>query len=128
MFGGDTSSQAAGFGLGLILAMEVPNCYSAPLPSKFTIATFADGGEDKQAHTKKWIRSGEIEGTLQALLLGVGGSIVTKSPWPFLFIVGMIVWKIWSYEQALRGAFKGDGLGLDMDKPEESSAYSGGPL
>ena len=110
-----SGSQASGFGLGLILAMEVPNCYSAPLPSKFTIATFADGGEDKRRHTEKWIRSGEIEGTAQALLLGLGGSIVTKSFWPIVLIAAMIVWKVWSYEHALSSAFCGDGLGIDMD-------------
>jgi hypothetical protein len=62
-----------GFGLGLILAMEVPNLFSAPLPSKFTIATFSS--PDKIVHTKRWIRSGEIEGVLQGVLLGAGGSI-----------------------------------------------------
>lgn len=113
MAGGE-GVTGTGFGLGLLLAMEVPNCYSAPLPSKFTIATFAGGGEEKMIHTKKWIRSGEVEGTIQALLLGIGGTIVTKSPWPLLMVAGMVVWKVWSYETALRGG--DDGLKIDMEK------------
>jgi hypothetical protein len=109
------SVTGTGFGLGLILAMEVPNCYSAPLPSKFTIATFAGGDDTKVQHTKKWIRSGEIEGTIQAILLGIGGTIVTKSPLPLLMVTAMAAWKVWSYEDALRGGVQ-DGLGIDMEK------------
>ena len=102
---------ADGFGLGLILAMEVPNLFSAPLPSKFTIATFS--APDKAAHTRRWIRSGEIEGVLQAVLLGVGGSVLTRSAWPFLLVLAMTGWKVWSYEDALRkGA--AEGTGIDM--------------
>lgn len=113
---GDSGITGTGFGLGLLLAMEVPNCYSAPLPSKFTIATFAGGGDEKLQHTKKWIRSGEVEGTIQALLLGLGGTIVTKSALPFLMVLGMVVWKLYSYEHALRGGGNGDGLNIDMEK------------
>lgn len=113
MAGGE-GVTGTGFGLGLLLAMEVPNCYSAPLPSKFTIATFAGGGDEKMVHTRKWIRSGEVEGTIQAMLLGLGGTIVTKSPWPLLMVTVMVVWKLWSYENALKG---GDsGLKIDMEK------------
>lgn len=103
-----------GVGLGLILAMEVPNLYSAPLPSKFTIATFSGGDERKVDHTTKWIRSGEIEATVQAIILGIGGSMLTKSPWPFLFVMLMVGWKIYSYEHALRGGTTGNGLNIDM--------------
>ena len=102
-----------GFGLALVLAMEVPNLYSAPLPSKMTIATFTGSSPEKQAHTSRWIRSGEIEGTVQALLLGVGGSIWQKSPWPILLVGGMVAWKVWSYEDALRRGAR-EGLHLDI--------------
>jgi hypothetical protein len=100
-----------GFGLGLILAMEVPNLYSAPLPSKFTIATFSD--PEHAVHTRRWIRSGEIEGTLQGILLGAGGSILTRSAWPFFLVLVMLAWKIWSYEDALRrGGATGPGINM----------------
>jgi hypothetical protein len=128
MFTNEGSGQMAGFGLGLILAMEIPNCYSAPLPSKFTIATFAGSSDaHKIAHTKKWIRSGEVEGTLQGLLLGVGGSVVTKSPWPFLLCLGMIVWKIWSYENALTGSFADEAPKLDMESHDSQDVMTSSP-
>ena len=106
--------DTSGLGLGLILAMEVPNLYSAPLPSKFTIATFAGGDPEKVEHTRKWIRSGEIEGTIQAILLGIGGSFLTKNPLPFILVMVMVAWKLYSYEDALRGGIM-DGLNLNMN-------------
>lgn len=110
---GELGNTGDGFGLGLILAMEVPNLYSAPLPSKFTIATFAGSTPEAQAHTRRWIRSGEGEGTIQAVILGAGGSILTKSPWPFLLVLAMAAWKLASYEHSLRGG-QSDGLKLDI--------------
>ncbi len=106
------SSALEGFGLGLILAMEVPNLFSAPLPSKFTIATFTGSHPE---HTARWIRSGEIEAVAQAVLLGIGGSILTSSPWPFILVMGMTAWKVWSYETALSGGISG-GPHIDMNK------------
>jgi hypothetical protein len=109
--GGGSGSGVGGLGLGLILAMQVPNLYSAPLPSKFTIATFTADG--KIEHTTKWIRSGEAEATAAAVLLAVGGSLATNSGWPFILVMAMAAWKVWSYEDALRrGA--ADGPRIDM--------------
>jgi hypothetical protein len=102
-----------GLGLGLVLAMEVPNLYSAPLPSKFTIATFAGSTPEAQAHTSRWIRSGEIEASVQAVILGAGGSLLTKSAWPFLLVLLMVAWKLSSYEHSLRSGMN-EGLQLDI--------------
>lgn len=110
---GDGGSARDGIGLGLILAMEIPNLYSAPLPSKFTIATFAGSTEAAQAHTARWIRSGELEATIQAVILGAGGSVLTGSPWPFVIVLAMVAWKIYSYEDAL-GRGGREGLQLDI--------------
>jgi hypothetical protein len=111
---GGGRSARDGIGLGLVLAMEVPNLYSAPLPSKFTIATFAGSSDEAMAHTARWIRSGEIEATIQGLILGLGGSLLTSSPWPFVIVLAMIAWKIYSYEDALRRGSANDGLHLDI--------------
>ena len=110
---GGRGSAADGIGLGLVLAMEVPNLYSAPLPSKFTIATFTGSTAEAQAHTRRWIRSGEAEASIQAVILGAGGSILTGSPWPFLFVLLMVAWKLASYEHSLRGG-QDEGLHLDI--------------
>jgi hypothetical protein len=110
---GSNSRTRDGVALGLILAMEVPNLYSAPLPSKFTIATFAGSTDQAQTHTARWIRSGEIEATIQAIILGTGGSLLTSSPWPFLIVLAMVAWKLYSYEDAL-GRGGTEGLQLDI--------------
>lgn len=112
--GGNGKSESEAFGLGLVLAMEVPNLFSAPLPSKFTIATFAGGDTAKVAHTQRWIRSGEIEAVIQAVLIGIGGSLWQKSHWPLLLVLVMTAWKVWSYEDVLRRGGDGQGLNLDM--------------
>lgn len=110
---GPGGHDAQAFGIGLVLAMEVPNLFSAPLPSKMTIATFGGGGPEKLAHTAKWIRSGEVEAVLQAILIGIGGSLWQHSHWPFVLVMAMTVWKVWSYEDSLRrGATEGPGLDM----------------
>jgi hypothetical protein len=109
---------AEGLGLSFLIAFEVPNLFSGLLPSLFTISTFSKGDADKAAHTKKWIRRGEIQAGVVSLGLGLGGTIVTKTPWPMLLTLIMIAWLVWQYETALRKGLS-DGPGYDMDKPEQ---------
>jgi hypothetical protein len=87
--------------------------YSGMLPSLFTISTFSGGDEAKQAHTKKWIRRGEIQATAMSLILGAGASALAGSPWPVLATAGMCAYLLWQYERALTGGNR-EGLGLDM--------------
>lgn len=106
--------NAEGLGLSFLIAFEVPNLFSGLLPSLFTISTFSSSDPDKAAHTKRWIRRGEIQAGVVSLGLGVGGTIVTKTPWPLLLTIGMIVWLVWQYEAALRKGTGGDGPEMDM--------------
>ena len=105
---------AEGVGIALLVAFEVPNLFSGLLPSLFTISTFSGGDADKVEHTKTWIRRGEIQAGVVSLGLGIGGSITTRSPWPFLLTLGMIAWLVYQYETALRKGTDGGGLNLDM--------------
>lgn len=105
-------SSAEGWGIALLVAFEVPNLFSGLLPSLFTISTFTNASAEKAEHAKKWIRKGEIQAAVVSLGLGVGGTVVTKSPWPLLLTILMIMWLGWQYESALRGA--ADGLRMDM--------------
>lgn len=100
-------------GITILIAFEIPNMFSGLLPSLFTIATFSGGGEEKVAHTKKWIRKGEIQATIMSLILGAGASAVAKKPWPFLASAAMCAYLVVQYENALRKG-SSDGLKLDM--------------
>lgn len=93
---------AEAIGLTILTAFEVPNLYSGLLPSLFTISTFSGGDESKVAHTKKWIRKGEIQATVMSLALGGGASALAKTPWPFLATLAMCGYLVWQYEGALR--------------------------
>lgn len=119
--------SAEGVGIALLVAFEVPNLFSGLLPSLFTIATFSAGDADKVQHTKRWIRRGEVQAGAVSVGLGVGASIVTKSPWPFLLVLGMIVWLVWQYECALaKGCKNGPGLDIDDPQDETPSSYRSG--
>jgi hypothetical protein len=119
--------SAEGVGIALLVAFEVPNLFSGLLPSLFTIATFSAGDADKVRHTKRWIRRGEVQAGAVSVGLGVGASIVTKSPWPFLLVLGMIGWLVWQYECALmKGCSDGPGLDIDDPQDETPSSYRSG--
>jgi hypothetical protein len=106
--------------LAVIIAAEVPNYYSGLLPSLFTIATFSGGDNDKAAHTVRWIRRGEAQGTAQAIALSVAASILSGDPWPFALSMAMCGYYLYQYEHALRSGLA-SGPGLDMDKQSDSN-------
>lgn len=107
---GRTSEQVA---LTVLVVAEVPNFWSGFLPSLFTIATFSGGDEDKTAHTKKWIRRGEIQATGLSVALGISASLLAGEPWPFLGVVLLIIYLAYQYEHALSLGMS-DGLKLDI--------------
>jgi hypothetical protein len=99
--------------LTVLVVSEVPNFWSGFLPSLFTIATFSGGDETKAAHTKRWIRRGEIQATGLSLALGLSASILAESPWPFLGVCALIAYLAYQYEHALSLGL-GGGLKLNM--------------
>lgn len=88
--------------LTVLVVAEVPNFWSGFLPSLFTIATFSGGDPDKAAHTKRWIRRGEIQATGLSVALGISASILAEEPWPFIGVLLLIGYLAWQYEHALR--------------------------
>lgn len=104
-----------------VLVMDgVPNYWSGFLPSLFTIATFSGGDEAKTAHTREWIRRGEIQAVALSLTLGAATSMLSEEPWPLVGAIIMCGYLAWQYENALRKGISG-GLALDMDQPEENT-------
>lgn len=102
--------------LTVLVVSEVPNFWSGFLPSLFTIATFSKGDDEKIAHTKTWIRRGEIQAATLTVALGLAASVLAEEPWPFIGVLIMGFYLAYQYEKALKLGTQ-DGLGLDMDKP-----------
>jgi hypothetical protein len=86
-------------GLTILTIAEVPNFFSGLLPSLFTIGTFAD---EESAETEYWIRRGEINAAGLSLALGLGSSLISKSPLPFVGSIAMCAFLIYHYETALK--------------------------
>ena len=101
--------------LTVLTVSEVPNFWSGFLPSLFTISTFAGGDPAKRAHTRRWIRRGEIQATCLTVALGIAASILAEEPWPLVGVVLMGAYLAWQYEYALKLGMS-DGLAIDMDK------------
>lgn len=100
--------------LTILTVAEVPNFWSGFLPSLFTIATFSGGDEEKAAHTKRWIRRGEIQATGLSVALGISASLLAAEPWPFVGVMLLIVYLAWQYEHALKQGLS-NGPAINMD-------------
>ena len=100
--------------LTVLVVSEVPNFWSGFLPSLFTIATFSGGDDEKAAHTKRWIRRGEIQATGLSLALGISASLLAGEPWPFIGVAVLICYLAFQYEHALRLGLS-SGLDIDMN-------------
>ena len=98
----EARAQLIALGVALLLVKEIPAFFSSTMSTRFTIASFAEGSEKKAEKARAWIRSAEVEGSIQAMFLGIGGSILTRSPWPFLLAVIVTGWKVYTTELALR--------------------------
>jgi hypothetical protein len=99
--------------LTVLTVAEVPNFWSGFLPSLFTIATFSKGDSEKQLHTKRWIRRGEVQAAGLTIALGIAASLLAEEPWPLVGVIIMGIYLAWQYENALRLGMS-DGLGVNM--------------
>jgi len=86
--------QAAG--LGLMVATTAPQLWSVFTPDLHELATLS--GADLTA-----LRRAELQGSLFALGMGAGASLIAGSPWPFLVSALMVGYLLWLYETGLSG-------------------------
>lgn len=100
--------------LTVLVVAEVPNFWSGFLPSLFTIATFSGGDPEKVAHTKHWIRRGEIQAVGLSIALGISASLLAEEPWPFIGVILLIGYLAYQYEHALHLGMT-SGPAVDMD-------------
>lgn len=96
--------------LTLLAIAEVPNFYSGLLPSLWTIGHFSETDNEEAC---RWIRRGEANATALSVAVGIGVSMLTKSPLPIIGNLLMCGILLYLYEHALR-----NGSGSNYDQQE----------
>ena len=84
-------------GLTILAMSEVPNFLAGMLPSLMTIQRFGADDGDVSA-----LRKGEIIGSVLALGVGLGATLVADSPLPLIGTVLILVIMLAAYEHAIR--------------------------
>ena len=109
------------FGVTALVMGDAAAFWSANNPSVMTVRTFRRKGGEEAEHTARDIRMGGGIATLWMLLVGFGGSAVTKSWWPLAGAVGAgaVQWAVW--EWAIRNPH---GITGDMAS-QQSSGFAG---
>ena len=99
------SSTATGGALFLMALAEAFNVYGALNSSPWTAENFGADPEKARSCRHYVLRADAVN-----LALGVGTSLITKSPWPLLGIGAITVYMHYMYERALK---KGAAAGSD---------------
>lgn len=99
----DWKMDAEIIGIAALVAADAAAFLSAFCPSFFTMRMFRSEDDPVKAKaTAEDIRIGSAIGSVLAVVVGIGGTLVAKSWWPLfaaIFALGLI---ITSYEYALR--------------------------
>jgi hypothetical protein len=87
------------FGVTALVMGDAAAFWSANNPSLMTVRTFRRKGGKEAEHTARDIRVGGLIATGWILLVGYGGSAVTKSWWPLAGAVaaGAVQWLVWEW-------------------------------
>jgi hypothetical protein len=107
----DTLAMA---GLAIMAAAEVPNFLAGLLPSTMTIGRFAAEPEDRAR-----LRRSEVVGSALAAGVGVGASLIGRSPLPLLLTLAVLVILLYEYERAIRGA-RDSGRAVPISHPSNT--------
>lgn len=109
------------FGVTALVMGDAAAFWSANNPSVMTTRTFRRKGGKESEHTARDIRLGGAVATGWTLLVGFGGSAVTKSWWPFTGAVLAIAvqWCVWEWAMANPHGITGDMAS------QQSSGYAG---
>jgi hypothetical protein len=88
-------------GVTALCVADAAGMLAAFCPSMFTIRTFG-GGAVEGANTAESIHIGMVLGSAISLLVGLGGTLVTRSWWPLAGTVIGLIFLCGAYEWALR--------------------------
>ena len=92
-----THENAAGIGLTILIATQIPSIYSNLLPFPCDIEKESPGSRYSSS-----IRKSEMQATIVAVGLGFAGALITETPWPFFAALAMAGIYLWHYETAVR--------------------------
>lgn len=93
--------------LSLLAVCSVPQFFSGVVPSLVDV-----GNKENDEKEVYWIRRGELLATIFSLGVGMAGSILARSPIPFIGALLMVAIMLYIYEDAIRnksGAFQQEG-------------------
>lgn len=88
-------------GVTALCVADAAGMLAAFCPSMFTIRTFG-GGAVEGLNTRESIHIGMMLGSFISLVVGFGGTLVTRSWWPFMGTVLSLIILNGAYEWALR--------------------------
>lgn len=85
-------SMSPGQAAAFTVAVSVPGFFGFFCPSLL----------DTGKHDTQLVRQQQVKATAASFALGIAGSAVTRTPWPFLLAVGITGLIMWQYEQQNR--------------------------
>lgn len=117
-----SAERTASAGIFLMALAEAFNVYGALNSSPWTAENF--GADPEKARS---CRQYVLQADIVNLALGVGSSLVARSPWPFLGILVITVYMHYMYERALRkGRTAGStGWAKDSGTAPETTSWAG---
>lgn len=93
--------DAETLGIAFLIMGDAAAFWSANNPSVFTVRHFRrnEAGDSESSQTARDIRIGGLAGTGLAIVVGFGGSLVTKSWWPVTAALAVIgfQWALWEW-------------------------------
>lgn len=95
--------KAAGAGIALVILLQVPSVFGTFLPNPCDVSKERPGSQYSYR-----VRQSEIYAALIATALGVAGSYVANSPWPFFATMALVGVIVFHYESSLRYEMTGD--------------------
>src|SRR5438105_14279107 len=91
--------DAETLGIAFLIMGDAAAFWSANNPSVFTVRAFRRKGGSEADQTATDIRIGGLAGTSLAIIVGFGGSLITKSWWPLAAATAVIgfQWFLWEW-------------------------------
>ena len=116
------AQTAASAGIFLMALAEAFNVYGALNSSPWTAENFG-ADPDKARSCRQYVLQADVVN----VALGIGTSIISKTPWPLLGILLITVYMHYMYERALKkGAQAGSaGWAADGYKPTDTREQAG---